>query len=60
MTSDWPLREECEEHAKKFPMGNEFPTTYLPPENKGFESVTFYLISIDIYSLEVLGRAFKY
>jgi len=37
MASDWPSKEECDEHAKKFPMANEFPTTYLPPENKGFE-----------------------
>ena len=39
MTSSWPSKEECDEHVKKFPMGNEFPTAYLPPENKGFEWV---------------------
>ncbi|KAK2174533.1 hypothetical protein NP493_797g01042 [Ridgeia piscesae] len=33
----WPQKEECDTHVQKFPTWNEFPTTYLPPENKGFE-----------------------
>jgi len=33
---DWPMKEECDLHVQKFPTWNEFPTTYLSPENKGF------------------------
>ena len=34
---DWPTSEECDTFVHKFPNWNEYPTTYLPPENKGFE-----------------------
>ena len=37
----WPQKEECDTHVQKFPTWNEFPTTYLPPENKGFEYVVY-------------------
>ncbi|CAH1785951.1 unnamed protein product [Owenia fusiformis] len=36
---DWPSKDECDRYVQKFPSWNEFPTTYLPPENKGFEVV---------------------
>ena len=34
---DWPEKEECDLFVVKFPAWNEFPTTYLSPENKGYE-----------------------
>ena len=34
---EWPNKEECDTHVQKFPAYNEYPTTYLPAENKGFE-----------------------
>ena len=34
---DWPDKAECDIHVQRYPQWNEFPTTYLPPENKGFE-----------------------
>ncbi|XP_078586638.1 tetratricopeptide repeat protein 17-like isoform X3 [Branchiostoma floridae x Branchiostoma japonicum] len=33
----WPSREDCEAKVQRLPGWNEFPTTYLPPENKGFQ-----------------------
>ncbi|XP_019641278.1 PREDICTED: tetratricopeptide repeat protein 17-like isoform X5 [Branchiostoma belcheri] len=33
----WPSREECDAKVQRLPGWNEFPTTYLPPENKGFQ-----------------------
>ena len=36
-SKDWPSKEECDNHVQKFPTWNEFPTTYMSPENKGFE-----------------------
>lgn len=37
LSEDWPTKDECDLHVQKFPTWNEFPTTYLSPENKGFE-----------------------
>ena len=34
---EWPSSEECDTFVHKFPNWNEYPTTYMPPENKGFE-----------------------
>ncbi|XP_064634712.1 tetratricopeptide repeat protein 17-like isoform X2 [Lineus longissimus] len=33
-SAEWPNQNECD---IRFPAWNEFPTTYLPAENKGFE-----------------------
>ena len=34
---EWPNKDECDTYVVKFPAWNEFPTTYLSPENKGYE-----------------------
>ena len=34
---EWPDKEECDALVKRLPAWNEHFTTYLSPENKGFE-----------------------
>ncbi|CAD5117844.1 DgyrCDS6590 [Dimorphilus gyrociliatus] len=34
---NWPDKQECDTYVQKIPAWNDFPTTYLPPENKGFD-----------------------
>jgi len=34
---NWPTREECDSFGVRPLEWNEYPTTFLPPENKGFE-----------------------
>lgn len=33
---DWPPRESCEEHVKRYPQWDEFPSLYVDPETRGF------------------------
>ena len=33
----WPSRDECEEHNARRLEWDEYPATFLPAENKGFE-----------------------
>lgn len=35
--ADWPDKEECDTFVKKMPQWNEYPTVFMPAENKGFE-----------------------
>ena len=48
LKTSWPTREECEEHQTDALDWNEYPTTFLPPEHKGFESRVFLTEAIDI------------
>lgn len=37
LSADWPSKKECDEHKSKTMTWEDYPSTFLPPENKGFE-----------------------
>ncbi|XP_070560353.1 tetratricopeptide repeat protein 17-like [Ptychodera flava] len=36
-TKEWPQKTDCDMNYKGLPIWKEYESTYLPPENKGFE-----------------------
>ncbi|XP_053384178.1 tetratricopeptide repeat protein 17-like isoform X3 [Mercenaria mercenaria] len=37
LNEEWPSKEECDLHVQKVPDARNLTSTYLPPENKGYE-----------------------
>lgn len=37
LDEEWPGKEECDLHVQKVPDARNLTSTYLLPENKGFE-----------------------
>ena len=37
LNDDWPSKDECDQHVQKVPDSRNLTSTYLSPENKGYE-----------------------
>jgi hypothetical protein len=46
LADEWPGKDECDTFVQKVPDPRNLSTSYLSPENKGFESVSFYAFTL--------------